>query len=191
MESVANSDAIVRRELHHRRIEMRGYSRSDGLYEVEGRVVDRKPHAFTPLSHGGKPVAAGEAVHDMGVRLVFDEHMVVHDVQTFTDSAPYEICPEGGRPLQVLKGLKLTKGWGQEVRRRLGGATSCAHLRELLVPMATTAFQSLTLLRMGRPDAVDAHGRPTKIDSCYAYAAHGEIVRMRWPGFHRPVAGEE
>lgn len=30
--------AVTREELHFRSIEMRGFRRSDGLYEVEGRV---------------------------------------------------------------------------------------------------------------------------------------------------------
>jgi hypothetical protein len=166
-----------RRELHYRRIDMRGYARRDGLYEVEGRVIDRKPHAHTPPSHGGRPVAAGEPLHDMGVRLIFDEHMVVREIETFTDCS--------------LKGLRLASGWSQEVRNRLGGARSCAHLRELLVPMATTAFQSLSALRMSQPDRLNATGRPVKIDSCYAYGAEREIVRMRWPQFHRPPSPGE
>jgi hypothetical protein len=70
---------------------MRGFRRSDGLFEVEGRVTDRKPHDFEPIY--GQPVPAGAPMHDMGVRLVFDDDMVVRDVQTFTDAAPYEVCP--------------------------------------------------------------------------------------------------
>ena len=36
-------EQVIREEIHHCRIEMRGFRRSDGLYEVEGRVTDRKP----------------------------------------------------------------------------------------------------------------------------------------------------
>jgi hypothetical protein len=180
---------ITREELHFRRIDMRGFRRSDGLFEVEGRVVDRKPHDFEPLF--GQSVPAGTPMHDMGVRLVFDENMVVCDVQTFTDAAPYEACPAGGLALQELKGLRMTSGWSREVRSRLAGARSCTHLVELLVPLATVAFQSLSALRRGQPDHLDATGQPTKIDSCYAYAAEGELVRQRWPTFHRPAPPKE
>jgi hypothetical protein len=174
--SASTSDAdVTRDELHFRRIDMRGFRRSDGLFEVEGRVVDRKPHDFEPIL--GQPVSAGAPMHDMGVRLVFDDEMVVHDVQTFTEAAPYELCPAGGLALQELKGLRMTSGWSREVRSRLVGARSCTRLMELLVPLATVAFQSLSMLRRGRPDHLDATGRPTKIDSCYAYAAEGELVR--------------
>ena len=182
----AQTEGVTREPLHDRSIEMRGYRRSDGLYEVEGRVVDRKPHDFHAVE--GRLVLAQEPIHDMGVRLVFDERMVVHDVRTFTDAAPYAACPLGGLALQRLKGLRMASGWSRGVRERLGGAASCTHLRELLVPMATAAFQSLSALRANRPDEVDATGRPSKIDSCYAYGAERDLVRRRWPAFHRPAS---
>jgi Protein of unknown function (DUF2889) len=178
--------SITREELHHRRIDMRGYCRSDGLYEVEASVVDRKRHAFEPLM-GGKQVAIGEPLHDMGVAIVFDADMKVHDVRTFTRSAPYDICLEGGRALQSLIGLRMTGGWNKAVRDRLGGAKSCTHLMELLGPLATTAFQTTSALRRNQPTPVDAAGRPLKIDSCYAYGAERDLVRMHWPQFHRPT----
>jgi len=180
------NDGIERRDLHLRRIEIHGCERSDGLYEVVGRLLDTKPHDFVPLSHSGRPVPANEPIHGMGVRLVYDDRMMVHEVHTFTDAAPYPVCPEGGAALQSLVGLRMTSGWSQEVRKRLGGWRSCAHLRELLGPMATTAFQSLSVLRMGQADRLDAQGKPVKIDSCYAYGAQLELVRMRWPTYHIP-----
>jgi hypothetical protein len=185
-EPFTDDPAIAREELHFRRIDMRGYRRSDGLFEVEGRVTDRKPHDFTPAS-GGRVVTANQPIHDMGVRLVFDDDMLVRDVQTFTRAAPYPVCPEAGRALQSLKGLRMASGWSREVRSRLGGARSCTHLMELLMPVATVAVQSLSTIRAGRPELVDETGRPTKIDSCYAYAAEGELVLQRWPRFHRPA----
>lgn len=181
---------VTKEELHFRRIEMRGFRRSDGLYEIEGRVTDRKPHEFVPAS-GDRAVPAGQPIHDMGVRLVFDEEMQVHDVQTFSDAYPYADCPDGGHALQSLKGLRMTSGWSKEVRSRLSGPRSCAHLRELLIPLATAAIQSLSVVRQGRPERLDASGRPRKIDSCYAYAAHRQIVLRHWPQFHRPAPPEE
>jgi hypothetical protein len=42
------------------------------------------------------------------------------------------------------------------------------------------------MLRISRPARCDENGRPDKIDSCYAYAADGDVVRARWPRFFRP-----
>ena len=185
-ESTSSGGTPVTREaLHERRIDMRGYRRSDGLYEVEGRVVDEKPHLFTAPGAGGRTTAAHEPIHEMGVVLVFDEDLVVHDVRTFTNAAPYAECGEGGRALASLKGLRIASGWNREVRSRLGAGSSCTHLVELLVPLATVAFQSLTAARRGRPEPLDKAGRPVKIDSCYAYRAGGELVLHQWPAWHR------
>lgn len=172
-------------ELHFRRIDMRAWRRSDGLFELEGRVTDRKSQDFEPWHAAGHAVPAGEPIHDMGVCLVYDRDLRIHAVRTFTEASPYPECPEGGRALQTLVGLRMASGWSKEVRGRLGGPRACTHLMELLIPMATTAFQSLSVVNRGRVDRVDADGRPLKIDSCYAYGAERELVRMNWPQFHR------
>ena len=178
---------VCRQALHHRQIDMRGFRRSDGLFEVEGRVVDRKPFDFVPLS-SDRNIPAQQAIHDMGVRLVFDRTMLVLEVHTFTDAAPYDICPQGGAALQSIKGLRIGPGWTSEVRRRLAGPGSCTHLMELLIPMATTAIQAMSPVNAGKPESLDANGRPRKIDSCYAYSAERPLVQQRWPEFYRGPA---
>lgn len=183
-------DSGPREELHFRNIEMRGYRRADGLYEIEGRIVDRKPQAFRPPG-GERIVEAGEPIHDMGVRLVIDDDMLVHDAIAFTAASPYPtICPDAGPSLAAVKGLSIVAGWSNEVKRLLGGQRSCTHLMELLIPLGTAAFQSLTTVRMQRPEPLRPSGRPVKIDSCYAYGSQRELVRERWPEFYDgPPAG--
>jgi hypothetical protein len=190
-ETNASSDAdVTREELHFRRIDMRGFRRSDGLYEVEGRVIDRKPHDFSPGGIG-TVVPANQPVHDMGVRLIFDDQMIVRDVETFMDATPFAICRGGGEALRSLKGLQIGSGWNREVRSRIAAAESCTHLIELLIPLATTALQSLSTMRKGHPDRLDNTGRPTKIGSCFAYGAHQDTVLRRWPEFHQPKKSDK
>jgi hypothetical protein len=176
--------------LHHRRLDFHGFRRSDGLFEVEARLTDRKPHDFAPPSDA-RVVRANEPIHDMGVRVAFDDDMVVRAVETFMFAWPYNDCPHGGDVLQAMIGARIGAGWSGEVRRRLPISESCAHLREMLIPLATAAFQTMTVERLQRPTAVDASGRPLKVDSCYAYGAAREIVMQRWPAFHRPAAAEK
>ncbi len=181
---------VVREELHFRRIDIHGFRRSDGLFEVEGQVIDQKPYDFSPAS-GEYSISANEPIHNMGVRLVFDEMMVVHDVQTFTSAAPYDNCAEGGNALQSLKGLRITAGWSSEVHRRIPRPQSCTHLIELLKPLATTAIQTMSMQRSSQPEVLDDTGRPKQINSCYAYAADGKLVMRRWPEFHRPALSDD
>ena len=175
-----------RTELHLRRIEMRGYRRDDGLYEIDGRVVDTKTHTIS-RPDGSEGVPAGTPIHDMWVRLVVDEDLLVHDLVAVTDASPHTVCREAVAPMQAIVGDRISAGWSNRVKAKLGGAKGCTHLMEILIPLATTAYQTLTSIRMSRPDVLDTSGRPVKIDSCYAYAKERDLVRIRWPAFHRPA----
>ena len=171
---------VDREEIHQRQIVMKAYRRSDGLYDIEGRVVDTKTEPFlSPLAQAvRKP---GEPVHDIWVRLVIDEWFEIKDVAASSDSTPFVVCTYAPPSLQVLIGLKIGAGWSKLVREKLKGAACCTHIMELLGPMATTAYQALWPITSKRPQALDANGRPTKIDSCFAYGSDREIVAKLWP----------
>lgn len=183
-----HTDQIPREELHLRQIELRGWRRGDGLFEIEASLTDRKPDAFQPPA-GLRVVPSGEAIHDLGLTLVFGADMVVRGVSTFISAHPYRQCTGGGESLQALVGLKIGAGWSTDVRKRLPSGETCAHLRELLIPLASAAVIALTSVR-GQEDlnALRPDGTPRKIDSCYAYGASRELVMQRWPDFHKPVA---
>jgi hypothetical protein len=58
---------------------------------------------------------------------------------------------------------------------------------QLLAPMATTAFQTMGRSRRAADFARDSTGRPTKVDSCYAYGASNALVENNWPEYYRPA----
>jgi len=174
--------SIERKELHRRSIEVRGYARDDGLYEIEAHLVDTK--ANTWHRDDGKTLPPGAPVHDMWIRLTVDESLEVRDVIACIDASPHEVCPEAAASLSRLKGLRIAGGWTMKVKELLGGARGCTHLAELLGPAATTAYQTLGPIRHARPDVRDGAGKPVKIDSCFAYASGREVVRRRWPAFY-------
>jgi hypothetical protein len=170
--------SVPREELHLRRIDLRGYRRVDGLYDIEAHLVDTKREALTLDS--GRTVPPGTPIHDMSVRLVVDEDLHVVDVVASTDASLYGICREATGTLQSIKGLCIGPGWSKAVGERLAGSKGCTHLTELLKPLATVAFQTLSKVRATRPPAFDANAKLRKIDSCYAYASDRELVRQRW-----------
>src|SRR5262249_27712451 len=148
----------------------------------EARMVDTKKGEIKLLD--GRRLPAGEALHDMSVRMVVDEALTVIDIVASTDASPFGICAEATDTLQTMKGLKIAHGWSQAVRERLSGRKSCPHLAELLGPLATVAFQTLSQVRLAKPAAIDAKGRPLKIDTCYAYASDREVVQRLWPAHY-------
>jgi hypothetical protein len=178
------SSSINRELLHIRSIDLRGYRRDDGLYDIEAHMVDTKTH---PIRRGDDEALtpAGMPLHDMWVRLVVDEHLVVKDVNASTEASPFPICGEATTTLRSIVGERIQPGWTQLVKSKLGGVKSCTHLMELLIPLATVAFQALVAVRASRPEAEDSTGRPRKIDSCYAYSSERIVVQRRWPAFYR------
>lgn len=180
--AASQTAAITREALHTRALKMEGFRRSDGLFEIEARLTDTKPFDFRPVSDD-RVVQAGDLIHNMCVRIVFDENLLVHDVIAYTASAPYADCYGAPPTLKSLIGLRMVGGWTSEVRKRLSGAASCVHLAGLMVPMAATAFQTLAgwkLKEAGR-------GLPPvgMLNTCLAYANHGQIVRRHWPEHYK------
>jgi len=169
--------------MHTRTVECRGYQRDDGLWDIEGHLIDTKPFAIPNEDRGGE-IPSGEPLHEMWIRLTVDTDLVVHDVEVCTDHSPYSVCGGIVENFKALKGLTIKAGWTQKTRHLLGGTKGCTHLLELLGPVATTAFQTLYPARIKRDDAVERTRRPGLIDSCHAYASDGPIVLRRWPQFY-------
>jgi len=179
------SPPAARRDIHHRIIDMRAYARDDGLYDVEAHLVDRKPFDFLRLS-AAQPIPAGQALHDLWVRLTVDGDYVVRAVEAASDVTPWDLCKQAEATLSVMVGERIARGWSSRVKERLRGPASCTHLMEMLIPAATTALQGIRGLHPERRRAVDAHGVPLQIDSCYAYGREREVVLRLWPEHHRP-----
>ncbi|MBM3570910.1 MAG: DUF2889 domain-containing protein [Alphaproteobacteria bacterium] len=187
------SSPAPRERMHTRRIEINGYLRADGMWDIEARLVDEKSYGFDNQWRGR--VEPGMPVHDMWIRLTIDDDKVVHAVETSTEAGPYPICPQVAPNFQALKGLKIGPGWNNRVKVLLGGAKGCTHLVALLGPVASIAYQtqSSTLMkRKGKADPWEATGqkasasrpKPWYIDSCLAYATDGEVVKKNYPEFY-------
>ena len=174
------SPPAARAPSHLRRIECRGYRRADGLWDIEGHLTDTKP-VETAHPWSGR-LAADEPVHDMWVRLTIDAAMTVRDVEAAVDRSPYPPCPGAAPSLAALKGHRIAPGWGILIKRLLGGVAGCTHLTELLLPLATTAYQTLGSERRTAP--LPPGARPAKIGSCYAYSDQREVVARFWPEFY-------
>lgn len=174
--------AEEREEIHHRAINCKSFKRHDGLWDIEGRLVDTKGYSFK--LYGRDPLPVGDALHDMSIRLTIDDDFRVHDVEAVIDSAPYSMCPNITENFKRIIGLSIAKGWRREVNKRVGGIQGCTHLVELLGPMATTAFQAIyplqTKLQTPEPSV-----RPMLLNSCHAHATHTHITRRKWPDWYQ------
>ena len=168
------------RELsHHRSIHCRGFERKDGLWDIEGHLVDTKTFPV-PFVHRGGMIAAGDPIHEMWLRLTLDLDFLIHDVEAATDWHPHKTCNEVPPRFQQLRGLVIGRGWKKKLNELFGGTLGCTHLVDLLGAVATTAYPTLYPIRKQR-DLAAGNYRPPVIDTCHALAADGEVVRMLWP----------
>lgn len=184
-----STDTVTREELHHRKVDMRFYRRSDGLFEVEGRLVDTKTHPFRRLL-AKEDAPPGHHLHDITVRLVLDAELQVQAADAKMLATPFSICTGAAAALQALVGLSIGPGWNKRVRDVLGGVASCTHIVELLGPMATTVLQGIAPLRIvSTDDPEDDAQRRFRMDSCYAFAAEREVVVRLLPNLQRKEPG--
>ncbi|MCB1875257.1 MAG: DUF2889 domain-containing protein [Chromatiales bacterium] len=172
-----------RTAMHKRRIQCDGYQRQDGLWDIEGHLVDTKPFPLPNRDRGGE-IATGEPLHEMWLRLTLDEGLVIRAAEAVTDHSPFAICPAIGPAYEKLVGLRVGPGFNRKARDRLGGVAGCTHLNELLPQMATAAFQTIYGVRSDghRPDA-PGQGKGI-VGTCHALAGDSPVVRDFWPDFY-------
>jgi hypothetical protein len=187
-----------RERLHTRAIEINGYRRSDGSYDIEAHLTDVKSYGQTNYDRGF--IEAGEPLHDMWMRLTLDDTMLIHAVEAVSDRTPYEMCPTAAPNFERLVGMRIKAGFLREATSRVGGTVGCTHLRELLQQMATTAFQTINSARARREladegladqkpgsDILDKRitekwdGGNRILNTCLAYDEKGPLVKRRWP----------
>jgi hypothetical protein len=194
------SPPVGRQHLHTRRVTCQGFFREDGLWDIEGRITDTKSYEHANEWRGA--LKAGEFVHDMSIRITLDHKFTIVDVEAVTDRSPYRICGEVAPDFKKLIGLRVSGGFHRAVRERLGGVHGCTHIVELLGPVATTAFQTVSSRKardlnhehraktgtLPKPDAAKAPRKPPRkppvIDTCHAWAADGEVVKRWAPQFY-------
>lgn len=177
------SPPAPRKHLHTRQVICQGFAREDGLWDIEGQIIDTKTYDFPNEDRGGV-VRAGEAVHHMCVRVTIDDRLVVRDAEVTIDYAPFAVCPAIAPNFKKLVGMTLGKGFRQELRARFGGTEGCTHVVELMGPIATTAFQTLSI----KGSKLLGDRRPPMIDQCHALAADGPVVAQHWPKWAVPKA---
>ncbi len=180
------SQAVARRLVHQRRVECQGFLREDGLWDIEGSMVDIKAEDTPSPGRPSGRVAAGEPFHLMRLRLTLDDSLLIHAVEACIESAPFHTCPGISQAYQKLVGTRIGPGWNRQIKELLGGVAGCTHLSELLLPLATTAFQTTWYARQNSGEA-EASKR-VLIDSCHTWSGAGEVVKTFLPEYYQGAA---
>jgi hypothetical protein len=186
------SPGVERNHLHTRTVTCQGFERADGLWDIEGHITDVKTYGFTN-EHRGR-LEPGTPLHDMWVRITVDDRLEIQAIEAVTDGAPFAVCPGIVGNFQRLVGLRISSGFTAAVKERVGGVEGCTHLVELMGPVATTAFQTISPLLMkrlsekrkkaaaaGEAPPPSPFKRPPTLDTCHAFRSDGPLVQRLMP----------
>jgi len=170
-----------RQLIHTRKLDCRGYRREDGLWDIEGSLIDTRTEEMETFGRG--KIVPGEHLHEMWLRMTVDSELTVMALEAKTVHAPYPACPNFPDRFGKLVGQRIEPGWTAKVRLLLGGRWGCTHLVELLGPLATTAVQTVYAWRGETRDHLEDSVAPPSdfIDTCHSLAAGSEVVRRLWP----------
>ena len=183
----APAGAATRGLLHTRQVEYRGYERSDGLWEMEAELKDVKTHSLGLYERGQVP--AGEPIHHMVMRVVVDDDFVVRAIEARMLMQPLGECSQALPPMQGMLGASMRRGWRQSIDAALGQTRGCAHLRELLLNLATATWQTVPAGQVRRqrvvhdkPELLDGNP-PFQLDRCVTWDVSGTAVARHYPAY--------
>ena len=180
------SEPAARHKNHRRTITIDGYVRDDGLFDIEAELKDTKSYSFPSRAHG--EIKKGEALHHMQVRVTVCENFEVKAAEAVTIAGPYHECPQGATAIKHLIGKTIQPGWQKIVKRAIGGTQGCTHIKELMGPVATVAFQTIfgEKARRARQNAPQdsetetAAANKALLNSCYALSEGKSAALWNW-----------
>lgn len=178
--------AVARERMHTRTIECHGYRRHDGMWDIEGQLIDTRSWD-SRNDHRGE-IPAGTPVHNMHMRLTLDRGFTIREVQVAMDDHPFGVCNEIVPAYEKLVGERIGPGFSHLCRKLFGAVRGCTHVSKLLENLATVAFQTMgpALSREARERGEDPTGgrKPFFIDGCHALASDSEMVREHFPRWY-------
>ena len=173
---------VERKSLHTRRVVCDGYERADGLYDIEGWLIDTKHYVARTIERADIP--PGEPIHSMGLRLTVDTTFTIREVVAAMDFTPMEFCHGVPPNFAALVGIQLTSGFRQKVKDAVGGKLGCTHLIELVGQMATAAFQTIRGKDPRDPKLRVVGRTPPMMNSCRGWGDDGPIIKSDYPQYY-------
>ena len=166
-----------RRAVHLRRVRCEGFERTDGLFDIDGTLIDTKPFHHQMVA---RAVEENEPIHEMVFRITIDRRRTILDAQAWVVQGPYEVCGDIAPSYRQLIGMRIEPGFTERIKQLFRRSAGCTHLTELLPPMVTTAFQMLWSgpAAFGVADERGSGQLTSPIGGCHALREGGEVVRQ-------------
>lgn len=172
-----STPTVARTPQHVRQVNFRSYERADGLWDIEGELLDTKA-VDLPRPNGEGIRKAGDPIHHMRIRVTVNTQLVVQAIEAVMEAHPVQGCPGALEAMQRMVGCSMARGWRKSIDANLAGVAGCTHMRELLQNMATAAFQSIVSAFSTAPDQPPAY-----LGRCTGWSFNGPAVTQYYPQF--------
>lgn len=172
-----SSSSVARTPQHIRQVNYRSYEREDGLWDIEGELLDTKAIDL-PRPNGEGIRKAGDPIHHMLIRVTVNTQLVVQAIEASMEAHPVQGCPGALDAMQRMVGCSMMRGWRKSIEANLAGIAGCTHMRELLQNMATATFQSIVSAFNTTPDQPPAY-----VGRCTGWDFNGPAVAQYYPKF--------
>ncbi|ABE36248.1 hypothetical protein DR64_8101 [Paraburkholderia xenovorans LB400] len=172
--------------LHERKVHLSGFHRKDGLWDLEARMTDERAYSSVSAEKGQIP--PGQPIHDICVRVTVNDDCIIKSVSASMNAVPYHTCPGALASLANLEGATLGRGWRKRVEDDIGAVKGCTHIRDLLIQVATVAYQTIPIWHAQQHGDVfqSLDGRPpSHLGTCLTWAFDGPVVAQLYPEFAR------
>lgn len=181
------SSSSSRKPLQTRTTSCSTFLRDDALWEIEGYLIDTRSYDHETRWRGKLP--RDTPIHDMRMRIVFDDDLVIRDIEVAIDAAPYpDVCPQAVANYRHLVGQRLGKGFMQLAQQYVGKTAGCTHQNVLLQAMNTTATRTYNThaaykAEGGAEQAGMPEGKlsPVILGTCHSLRSDSPVVAHYWP----------
>ena len=177
------SKPAPRTQQHTRTVVCKGYRRDDGLWDIEGHLVDVKDHSITSKERNQGEIPAGEPIHDMALRITIDLDLNIVDAEATMDFTPFQHCKGVTQAYKKLIGVQIKPGFTKVTKTLFSGENGCTHLLELLGPIATAAYQATYQDREKEENWEPGKPLPPVMNTCHTWNQRSPVVQKHWPHF--------
>lgn len=168
---------------HTRTVTCKGFRREDGLWDIEGHLVDIKDHDIISKERNDGRIPAGEAIHDLALRITVNLDLMIVDAEASMDSTPFAYCKGISEAYKKLIGLQIKPGFTRATKSLFSGENGCTHLLELLGPIATSAYQATYQVRETEDNWTQGNPLPDVMNTCHSWSQKSPVVQTHWPHF--------
>ncbi len=174
-----NVTGVKRKKIHHRKIDLECFSREDGNFDIEAKIIDKKP--YETISNYEINREANSPIHDMMLRITVSIDFIILNVEAVMFTPAHESCHPATDKYNDLIGIKIGPGWLKEAKKKIPMNMGCTHLSELLQQIGTTAFQGILGLDL---DASIKYKEKKSfssnfIDTCFGLRKGGVLDKKR------------